>query len=60
MKKVSIIGVDLAKQASQVHGSTASGEVVFRKKLSRKQDLAFMQSQRGSGVAMEASATAHH
>jgi len=60
MKEVSIIGVDLAKQVFQLHGATAEGEVVFRKKLSRKQFLAFMQSQPGCRVAMEACATAHH
>lgn len=42
MKEVSIIGVDLAKQDFQLHGATSEGEVVFRKKLSRKQFLAFM------------------
>jgi hypothetical protein len=44
MKEVSIIGVDLAKQVFQLHGATAEGDVVFRKKLSRKQFLAFMQT----------------
>jgi hypothetical protein len=43
MKEVSTIGVDLAKQVFQLHGATAGGEVVFRKKLSRKQFLVFMQ-----------------
>ena len=60
MKEVSIIGVDLAKQVFQLHGATAGGEVVFRKKLSRKQFLAFMQMHPGCLVAMEACATAHH
>ena len=60
MKEVSIIGVDLAKQVFQLHGATAEGEVVFRKKLSRKQFLAFMQTQPGCRVAMESCATAHH
>ncbi|MFN3971801.1 MAG: IS110 family transposase, partial [Gemmobacter sp.] len=60
MKEVSIIGVDLAKQVFQLHGATAEGEVVFRKKLSRKQFLAFMQTHPGCRVAMEACATAHH
>lgn len=60
MKEVSIIGVDLAKQVFQLHGATVEGEVVFRKKLSRKQFPAFMQMQPGCGVAMEACATAHH
>ena len=39
MKEVSIISVDLAKQVFQLHGATAEGEVVFRKRLSRKQFL---------------------
>lgn len=60
MKEVSIIGVDLAKQVFQLHGATAEGEVVFRKKLSRKQFLTFMQTQPACHVAMEACATAHH
>lgn len=60
MKEVSIIGVDLAKQVFQLHGATAEGEVVFRKKLSRKQFLTFMQTQPACSVAMEACATAHH
>lgn len=60
MKEVSIIGVDLAKQVFQLHGATAEGEAVFRKKLSRKQFAAFMQKHPGCIVAMEACATAHH
>jgi transposase len=60
MKEVSIIGVDLAKQVFQLHGATAEGEVVFRKKVSRKQFLAFMQAHPRCRVAMEACATAHH
>ncbi|RWR04853.1 transposase [Sinirhodobacter populi] len=59
MREVSIIGVDLAKQGFQLHRTTAQGEIVFRKKLSRKQFLAFMQSQPVCCVAMEACATAH-
>ncbi|SOC20431.1 hypothetical protein SAMN05877831_11938 [Rhodobacter maris] len=60
MKRVSIIGVDLAKQVFQLHGATAEGEVVFRKKLSRKQFLAFMQMHPGCLIAMEACATSHY
>jgi hypothetical protein len=60
MKEVSIIGVDLAKQVFQLHGATADGEVVFRKKLSRKQFVVFMEAHPRCRVAMEACATAHH
>lgn len=55
MREVSIIGVDLAKQVFQLHGTTSGGEVVFRKKLSRKQFIAFLQAQPRCRVAMEAS-----
>lgn len=60
MKEVSIIGVDLAKQVFQLHGATGKGEVVYRKKLSRRQFLAFMRTHPRCRVAMEACATAHH
>ncbi len=60
MKEVSIIGVDLAKQVFQLHGATVEGEVVYRKKLSRKPFSTFMQAHPRCCVAMEACATAHY
>ena len=60
MKEVSIIGVDLAKQVFQLHGATAEGEIVFRKKLSCKRFFVFMQAHPTCIVAVEACATAHH
>ena len=41
MEEVSTIGLDLAKHVFQAHGASASGAVVFRKKLRREQVLAF-------------------
>lgn len=41
MDKVTIIGVDLAKRSFQVHGASADGSVLFRKKLSRAQVVPF-------------------
>jgi len=41
MSEVCIIGVDLAKRVFQVHGAGPDGSVVYRKKLSRAQVLAF-------------------
>ena len=35
MVEITIIGLDLAKKSFQVHGASADGTVVFRKKLSR-------------------------
>lgn len=60
MEEVSIVGVDLAKQVFQVHGATADGRVLFRKKLSRSQFPRFMAGLRPCVVAMEACGTAHY
>ena len=59
MSEVTIIGIDLAKRVFQLHGARADGSVVFRKKLSRGQMLAFFAQQSMCVVAMEACATAH-
>lgn len=59
MEQASIIGIDLAKQVFQTHGAAADGSVVFRKRLSRSQFLAFLAAQPRCTVAMEACATAH-
>ena len=45
MSEVTIIGNDLAKRVFQVHGARNDGSVVFRKKLSRGQVLAFFAQQ---------------
>jgi transposase len=60
MKKVSIIGIDLAKRAFQIHGSGIDGGVAFRKKLSREKVLSFLAEQSPCVVAMEACGSAHH
>jgi transposase len=52
-------GIDLAKRVFQLHGACANGTVIFRKKLTRVQLLAFMSQQSACVVAMEACATAH-
>lgn len=60
MKKVSIVGLDLAKRVFQVHAAGADGSVVLRRKLSRGQVLAFFAELPRCIVAMEACATAHY
>ncbi|GGO55400.1 Transposase [Roseovarius pacificus] len=60
MTEVTIVGLDLAKRVFQVHGASADGGVVFRKKLSRRQVLAFFADLQPCVVAMEACATAHY
>lgn len=60
MDEISIVGVDLAKQVFQIHGATADGRTVFRKKLSRPQFAKFMAALPPCIVAMEACGTAHY
>jgi transposase len=60
MSVVRIIGIDLAKRYFQLHGASADGSVVFRKKLPRDRLLPFLAEQASAIVAMEACASAHH
>lgn len=55
-----MIGVDLAKNVLQRHGASMTGEVLFRKKLSRGQFLRFMQSRPTAVVVMEACGSVHY
>ena len=54
-----MIGVDLAKNVFQLHGASLTGEVKFRKKLSRPQFRKFMEDQPASIVVFEACGGAH-
>ena len=58
-REATIIGIDLAKRAFQVHGVTGDGRPVLRKKISRAQLLGFLADRPCAIVAMEACATAH-
>ena len=60
MSEVSMIGLDLAKNVFQAHGATASGAVIFRKKLRRGQVLGFLAAQPACTIAMEACASGHY
>jgi transposase len=55
-----MIGVDLAKNVFQVHGALRTGEVQFRKKLTRAQFSAFMAQQEHCLVIFEACGSAHY
>ena len=60
MNEVSIIGVDLAKNVFQLHGSGVDGSVLFRRQVRRAQFLEFFEAHERCIVAMEACASAHH
>ena len=55
-----MIGVDLAKNVFQVHGALRTGEVQFRKKLTRTQFFEFMAQQQACLVIFEACGGAHY
>lgn len=55
MSDISVLGMDIAKNTFEVCGKSGSGRVVFSKKLSRCQVVAFLAQQRSAMVvAMEA------
>lgn len=58
--KETMIGIDLAKNFFQAHGASMTGEVKFRKKLSRLQFYRFMAEQPSAVVVMEACGSAHY
>lgn len=60
MSKVSMIGLDLAKNVFQVHGVDGQGKRLFNKKLRRDKVLAFFAEQEKTIVAMEACGGAHY
>lgn len=60
MEDCNIIGIDLAKNVFQAHGSDRTGRKLFSEKLSRGQVLTFLSKVESCVVAMEACASAHH
>jgi transposase len=60
MTKVSMIGLDLAKNVFQVHGVDASGQVVLRRQLRRGQVERFFAKLEPCQVGMEACGGAHY
>lgn len=59
MNQVNTIGFDIAKHVFQVHGTDAQGRV-FRRKLRRKEVLAYFASLPPSLIGMEACGSAHY
>jgi len=60
MNKVSVIGLDLAKNVFQVHGVDGDGEVVVRRQLKRSQMRRFFASLEPCLVGMEACGGSHY
>jgi len=60
MAEMRTIGLDLAKNLFQVHGSDAEGKVLVRRRLRRAEVLEFFAGVEPCLVGMEACAGAHH
>jgi transposase len=57
---VSTIGLDIAKHVFQAHGADASGQAVFRKKITRTKLIGFLSSQPRCLIALEACGGSHY
>lgn len=60
MKKVSTVGLDVAKHVFQVHGVDAEDAAVVRRKLRRDDVVAFLATLPSYLIGIEACATSHH
>jgi len=58
--KVTVLGIDLAKNSFQLHGVDKQGNRVLKKKLSRKQLVAFIAQLPPCLIGLEACGGAHH
>lgn len=60
MEKITIVGVDLAKNVFQLHAADHEGRAVMKKRVARSRFLSIMSQIEPCVVAMEACATSHH
>jgi len=60
LSSVTRVGLDLAKNAFQVHAVDAKGEVVAARKLARGRLISFFAELPPCLIAMEACSSAHH
>src|SRR5258708_1059578 len=60
MEKASMIGLDIAKNAFEVHGRSAAGEVVLRRRLRRGQVEKLFAKLAPAVIGLEACGSAHH
>ena len=60
MSSITMIGLDTAKSAFQVHGVDAAGKPAIRRKLNRSELIVFFTKQAACTVVLEACGAAHH
>ena len=60
MEQISRIGMDTSKHVFQLHGVNAAEAPVLRKKLRRKEMIAFFEKLAPTVIAIEACGASHH
>ena len=60
MKKVTAVGMDIAKHVFQVHGVDAGSAVIVRRKLRRDEVATFVASLSPCLIGIETCTTGHH
>lgn len=60
MEDITVIGVDIAKNVIQIHGTNRDGKKLLTKRLSREKFLGYMATLRSCLVGMEACGGAHY
>ena len=60
MKKLSVVGIDIAKQVFHLVGMDAQGTILVRKRLYRAQVMAFIAQLPPTRIGMEACGGAHY
>ena len=60
MEQISRIGMDTSKHFFQLHGVNAAEKVVLRKKLRRKEMVAFFKALAPTVIGIEACGASHH
>ena len=60
MQDIKVLGIDLAKNVFQLHGTNAKGKCVLRRRLSREKLVAFVSNLSPCLIGIEACASAHY
>ena len=58
--RISMIGLDTAKHAFQVHGVDAAGKTALKRNLRREEVISFFEQQERCTVVLEACGAGHH
>ena len=60
MKNIKVLGIDLAKNVFQLHGTDAKGKCIPRKRLSREKLIEFVSNLSPCLIGIEACTGAHY